>query len=113
MQRPDKQHGCIWDSYTEVSAEALRLTNVVDRLGLEVVFRPWNDGWVIFNLRGLYAAEEYVREEAAKDAADEEEEMCNDAMRDTSRDNYTEEAYTRRDLAAEVEEYRRYVSSYD
>lgn len=113
MRHPDEQHGHIWDDYSEVSAEALRLASVVSRLGLEVVFRPWDDGWVVFNLRGLYAAEEYVREEDAKEAADEAERMCDDAMRDTSKDDYSAEEYEREQQSLEADAYQEYIDDYN
>lgn len=110
MSEPHVEHSEIWFKFAEVAQVARELAQITRYV---VAVRACDGGWVISDLPGLYRIREHRLEEDAIEAADMDEQECADLMRDTSRDNYTEEDYTRRDLAAEAEEYTRYASSYD
>lgn len=47
----NKQHWRIWYNFEEFQAEAKELANAT---GYEILSRPWDGGWVVFNLRNLF-----------------------------------------------------------
>lgn len=102
----DKAHWPLWKTYFRASEEARELALV---LGHPVVFRRWGSGWVIWNYRNLNRDRwNQVTRDIAEDERRQEQ---HDSY--SWRDNYSDEEYTRRDLAAESDGYVRYAGSYD
>ena len=106
MRHPDKQHWKIWYDYARVCEEAQDLASVT---GHEITFRPWNGGWVIFNLRNLFD----LKCERLANEADAEERHREATDSYSSHDSYSSEDYERKQLALEAEAYQEYIDDYN
>ena len=102
----DRAHWFVWRTYAEVSEEARDLAYA---LRIPIVFKRWDEGWVIWNYRNL---DRHRWNEIAGNSAeaDRRQEHHNSY---SWRDDYSEDEYTRRDLEAESDGYARYAASYD
>ena len=74
MWQHDKQHWRLWYDFTEFQKAAQELANAI---GYRISARPWDGGWVIFNLRNLFglAAE---READAAAESEQNQSYCED-----------------------------------
>ena len=99
-----KQHWRFWPGYAEVLKEAKDLASWT---GCEVTFRPWDGGWVIFNLRNLWD----LRCERRADEV-ESEERHRDAV-DSSQGSYSEVDYEHEQLRLEADDYLNNIADYN
>lgn len=106
MAKLDRAHWPLWVTFAEVSDEARDLAYI---LRIPITFKRWGNGWVIWNYKNF---DRDRWDLSAEDRAEEDRRLEHHNSY-SWRDNYSEEEYTRRDLAAESDGYVRYAGSYD
>ena len=106
MWHANKEHWRIWFDYAALLSDARELAAAT---GHPITSRPWDGGWVIFNLRNLHD----LKCELAADEADSNHRYWE--AKDSGRGamGYDEAEYTRLDLISEADEYLKLIDSFN